>query len=408
MSEPIKDQLTVVCVASYFKGVEFIREAKRQGCRVVLVTKEKFRHEEWPFESLDEFLPLPNDASPELFVYTVAQLARARKLHAIVALEEFDVLTAALMREHLRLPGMGSTTARHFRDKLAMRVEAQDAGVRVPEFVHVLNYRDLEDYMKRISPPWVMKPRTDVSAIGIMKMHESEQVWRTIDALDARDRLSERSNNYVLERYVPGDVYHVDSLVENGEVVFAGANRYGRPPMDVAHNGGVFVTRTLEYGSPERDELLEINRKLLKGLKLRRGATHAEFIKGAADGKFYFLEVASRVGGAYIAETLEAASGINIWAEWAKIELGRGERPYVLPPQRAEYGGVALCLAKQEWPDTSHFTDPEIFHRIRKRYHVGLVVRSKSHERVQELLSDYVRRFESEFCAVVPPLERPE
>ncbi len=406
MSSPI--QPTVVCLASYFKGVEFLRELKRQGCRVVLVTKEKFRHEDWPFESLDEFIPLPNDSTPEFFVYSVAQLARPRKIHAVVALEEFDVLTAALVREHLRLPGMGSTTARHFRDKLAMRVEARDAGVKVPEFVHVLNYQELSEYMSRVPAPWVMKPRTDVSAIGIMKMNDSEQVWRTIDMLDARDRLSERSNNYVLEQFVPGEVFHVDSLVENGEVLFAGIHRYGRPPMNVAHDGGVFTTRTVEYGSADNDALEAINRNLIKGLKLRRGATHAEFIKSAASGEFYFLEIAARVGGAYIAETLEAASGINIWAEWAKIEIGRGETPYVLPETRKEYGGVALCLAKEEWPDTSQFNDPEIFYRVKKRFHVGFVVRSTDSARVDELITDYRARLERDYCAVVPPLERAE
>lgn len=406
MSSPI--QPTIVCLASYFKGVEFLRELKRQGCRVVLVTKEKFRHEDWPFESLDEFIPLPNDSTPEYFVYSVAQLARPRKIHSVVALEEFDVLTAALVREHLRLPGMGSTTARHFRDKLAMRVEARDAGVKVPEFVHVLNYQELSEYMSRIPAPWVMKPRTDVSAIGIMKMNDSEQVWRTIDMLDARDRLSERSNNYVLEQFVPGEVFHVDSLVENGEVLFAGIHRYGRPPMNVAHDGGVFTTRTVEYGSDDHNALEAINRKLIKGLKLRRGATHAEFIKSAATGEFYFLEIAARVGGAFIAETLEAASGINIWAEWAKIEIGRGETPYVLPETRQEYGGVALCLAKEEWPDTSQFNDPEIFYRVKKRFHVGFVVRSTDSGRVDQLITDYRGRLERDYCAVVPPLERAE
>jgi biotin carboxylase len=406
MSSPI--QPTVVCLASYFKGVEFLRELKRQGCRVVLVTKEKFRHEDWPFESLDEFIPLPNDSTPDYFVYSVAQLARPRKIHSVVALEEFDVLTAALVREHLRLPGMGSTTARHFRDKLAMRVEARDAGVKVPEFVHVLNYQELSEYMSRVPAPWVMKPRTDVSAIGIMKMNDSEQVWRTIDMLDARDRLSERSNNYVLEQFVPGEVFHVDSLVENGEVLFAGIHRYGRPPMNVAHDGGVFTTRTVEYDSENHAALEAMNRNLIKGLKLRRGATHAEFIKSAATGEFYFLEIAARVGGAYIAETLEAASGINIWAEWAKIEIGRGETPYVLPEPRREYGGVALCLAKEEWPDTSQFSDPEIFYRVKKRFHVGFVVRSTDSARVDELIADYRGRLERDYCAVVPPLERAE
>ena len=408
MTETQTRPLNVACLASYFKGGEFIRECKRQGCRVMLVTREKLLQEDWPRESIDDLIAVPNDASPDLFIHAVSQLARPHRLDRLVALEEYDVLTAALVREHLRLPGMGSTTARLFRDKLAMRVEAQDAGIRVPDFVHVLNYDQLGEYMNRVPPPWVLKPRSDVSAVGIKKMHESEQVWREIDALDAREELRERSSYYLLERYVAGEVYHVDSLVEGGKVVFAGANKYGRPPMDVAHQGGIFISHTIKHGSKEQKELLKINRKLIKALGLRRGVTHAEFIKSAEDGHFYFLEIASRVGGAYIAETLEAASGINLWRDWARIELAGGETSVDVQPTRQEYGGVALSLARQEYPDTSAYTEPEIVYRVKKRHHVGLVVRSPELGRVTELLDQYARRFIDEFSAVIPPMERPE
>ena len=298
MADPQAQALNVVCLASYFKGEEFMRECKRRGCRVVLVTKEKFLHEDWPRASLDEIIPLPNEASTELFIHTVTQLARQVKIDRLVALEEFDVINAGFIREHLRLEGMSSAEARIFRDKLAMRDVAQQAGLPVPDFVHVLNYDGLREYMSRVEPPWVMKPRADVSAVGIRKMEHAEQVWRTIDELDRRESLRERSSYYLLERYVAGDVFHVDSLVENGEVIFAGVNAYGRPPMDVAHGGGVFLSHTLEHDSEDQKALLDLNRRLVAALGLKRGAAHAEFIKGREDGRFYFLEIASRVGGA--------------------------------------------------------------------------------------------------------------
>jgi hypothetical protein len=400
---------TIVCLASYYKGGEFLRECKRQNCRVFLLTKEKWRHEDWPHDSIDELVALPNDASPDHFIYAATQIARHHKLARVVALEEFDVITAGLIREHLRLGGMTSAEARLFRDKLAMRGAAQAAQVNVPDFVHVLNYAELRAFMERVPAPWVLKPRTDVSAIGIQKMHDAEQVWRAIDALDARPRLNEQSPFYLLERYVAGEVYHVDSIVSGGQVLFAGVSVYGRPPMNVAHEGGAFISYSLERKSDDRRKLLEINKQVIKALGLRRSATHAEFIKSAADGQFYFLEIASRVGGAYIAETLEAASGLNIWREWAKLELSdESTHPYRAEPAREEHGGVVLSLARQEWPDTSNYTDAEIVYRVRKPYHVGLVVRSPDHGRVRELLDDYARRFAEEFIAIAPPLERAE
>jgi biotin carboxylase len=398
--------LTIVCLASYFKGNDFLRQARQQGCQVLLVVKEKLRHDDWALDSIDELIAVPDNAGPDLFVHTVADVARKRRIDRIVALEEFDVMNAALIREHLRIPGMGTTTARLFRDKLAMRVKAHEAGIRVPAFVHVLNEEELRGYMAHVPPPWVLKPRGDVSAVGIQKLDDPGLVWQAIEALDSRPVLLERSSYYLLERFVAGAVFHVDALVRNRHVVFAAVNRYWRPPMEVAHKGGVFITCTVERGSEDDRALTAMNRALLEALQIVRGATHAEFIKGE-DGHFYFLEVAARVGGAYIAELVEAATGINMWREWANIELAR-DASYALPAARQDYAGVALALARQEWPDTSGFDDPEVVHRVRKRHHVGLIVRSARHDRVQELLGRYAERIEQEFLAVLPPMERAE
>jgi hypothetical protein len=399
--------LTVVCLASYFKGETFLRQLRARGCRVVLVIREKLRDEDWPRDCLDLVITVPNGSTADVFVEAVGDLARHERVDRVVALEEYDVMHAAMIREHLRIPGMGTTTARLFRDKLAMRVKAFDAQIRVPDFVHVLNYDELRLFMDRVPPPWVLKPRGDVAAVGIQKLHESELVWRAIDALDARPALTERSSYYLLERFVPGEVFHVDALVEHGEVLFAGVHRYWRPPMEVAHQGGVFITTTVERGSGDEQALLGLNAALLRTLGFVRGATHAEFIKDEA-GEFHFLEVAARVGGAFIAETLEAATGVNVWREWANIELARGETPYDLPPTRADHAGVVLALARQEWPDTSAYTAPEIALRPVKRHHVALVVASPDYHRVQHVLGEYAGRFAEEFVAVLPPLTRPE
>ncbi|HKY30869.1 MAG TPA: ATP-grasp domain-containing protein, partial [Pyrinomonadaceae bacterium] len=317
MSSP----LHIICLATYFKGVDFIRECKSRGAQVVLITKEKMLGEAWPRESLEELIALPNDASPDLFIHLVSLLSRQNSIDRVVALEEFDVLTAAQIREHFSLPGMSSVIARSFRDKLAMAVQAKQAGVNVPEFVPLINHDEIRQFMERVPAPWIIKPRSDVSAIGIKKAREPGEVWQAVDDLDRRERLRERSPHYLLARFVAGEVFHVDSLVNNGKVVFAGANKYGRPPMEVAHKGGAYISHTIAHGSPEEKKLFEFNRKLVKALGLVKGAAHAEFIKSDEDGRFYFLEIAARVGGAYIADVLEAASGVNLWREWAKLEL---------------------------------------------------------------------------------------
>jgi len=400
--------LNIICLATYFKGTDFIRECKEHGCKVVLITKEKMLREDWPRESLDDLIAVPNDAGPALFIDLMAFLARNMKIDRVVALEEFDVVTAALMREHLCLPGLSSSRAKVFRDKLSMAVYSQRAGINVPEFVPLVNAEEVDQYLKTVPGPWVIKPRSDVSAIGIKKVTEPQEVWRAIDEMNERQNLRERASYYVLARFIPGEVFHVDSVVNDGKVVFAGTNQYGRPPMQVAHQGGAYVSRTLARGSPDEKTLLSTNRKLIQALGLERGATHAEFIKSDADGKFYFLEIAARVGGAYIAEVLEAATGVNLWREWARLEIADGKAPAKIASARKEYAGIILSLAKQEQPDTSAYVDKEIVYRVKKRHHAGLIVRAPQLERVDELLDEYGRRFAEDFVAVAPPPDRPE
>src|SRR5919108_5354033 len=179
----------IICLATYFKGVDFIRECKNQGCHVVLITKEKMLQEDWPRDSLDDLFAVPNDAPPELFIDLVCHLAKQLRVDRVVALEEFDVITAGLIREHLSLPGMSSSGARIFRDKLSMSVKAKAAGINVPDFVPLINDDEVHEFMERVPTPWVIKPRSDVSAIGIRKAQDPSEVWRTIDELNARERL---------------------------------------------------------------------------------------------------------------------------------------------------------------------------------------------------------------------------
>ncbi len=397
-------RLTVLCLASYEKGAEFMRECQRQGCRVILLTSQSVGQETWPREVYDQIYLMPDEDKKwnlNHVIASISYLARREIIDRIVPLDDFDLETAAALREHLRVPGMGESSTRYFRDKLAMRMRASEAGIPVPDFVHVLNYEKLNAYMERIQPPWLLKPRFEASATGIRKINRQAEFWEAIE------RLGDKQSFHLLEKYVPGDIYHVDSIVIEREVVFAVASKYGHPPMDVAHQGGIFTTLTMPRGSFDEQNLLSYNRDVLRAMGHVRGVSHTEFIKGRDDGRFYFLETSARVGGAHIAELVEAATGINLWAEWAKIEIARGERPYQLPDAGRDYAGLIVSLARQEYPDISDYQDPEIVWRLNKRHHAGLIVKSPHRERVERLLEEYTARFYRDFYATQPLPEKP-
>jgi biotin carboxylase len=388
-------------VASYEKGHDFMRQCADMGIRSTLLTLDALRDADWPRETLEEVATMPPGLTQEQILNTVSWMARGRRFDRVVALDEFDQQTAAQLREHMRIPGMGITTSACFRDKLAMRVIARATGFLVPEFCRVLNYDELREFMQRVPAPWLLKPRTEASAVGIRRIEEPDQLWRALD------ELGDRQSHYLLEQFVSGDIYHVDSIASESRIAFSVVHQYGRPPMQVMHEGGVFTTRTVDRASRDWLELTALNARLAPSLGMVRGVTHAEFIRSHADGRYYFLEIAARVGGAFIADLIEFATGVNLWREWARIEVAhlRGDS-YAPPAFFDSYAGSVLCLAQTAEPDTSAFNAPEIVHRMKKHHHAGLIVRSESPQRVEHLLQEYSAEFAMRFLAALPPMER--
>lgn len=394
--------LTVLCLSSAVKGQRLIRALKAAGCRVFLLTEERWRNEDWPYDALDGVHYMHSLANRRHVINAAAYMARGLKIDLIIPLDEYEVETAGVLREHFQLPGMTASQARPFCDKLAMRVRAQAAGIPTPSFVPIFNYDALREWMRVTPPPWLLKPRHEAGAMGIKRCEHSEQVWRLLD------QLGDEQSFRLLEEFVPSDVFHVDAIVWQGQVLFSTVSAYGQPPLAVSHGGGVFHSWMLPEESEESQALRELNARVIAALGYPgfSGIVHAEFLRAHSDGRWLFLEAAARVGGAHISDMIEFATGVNLWVEWARIKLAlaRGE-PYHLPAVRRGFAGVVICLARQPQPDLSAYNDPEVVWHLEKKHHAGLIVASPDPERVRWLVKTYANRFATDFLARAEPWE---
>lgn len=391
-----KKALNFLCISTYYKGVDFLKACKAEGNNVYLLTKKKLEHEAWPWDHIDEVFYIENWNEAHVSK-GIAYKFRTIKFDRFVALDDFDVERVANLREHFRMPGMGRTTAHYFRDKLAMRVMAKDSNINVPDFTMLFNNDDINAFADAVPAPWLLKPRSEASATGIKKVYSKEELWQILDGLeDARDE-------YLVEKFAPGDVYHVDGLNLDDKVIFSRVSKYLDTPFEVAHGGGIFRSATCEIGSADEKALAKMNADVMKAFGLKFGASHTEFIKSKETGDFFFLETSSRVGGANLAEMVQYASGVNLWKEWAIIESRNlNKSTYKLPKISNKYAGIVVSLSRYEYPDTSSFMDKEIVWRMSKPWHIGLIVVSDSSKRVLELLDKYTAKIAQEFHASLP------
>ncbi|SDH12763.1 ATP-grasp domain-containing protein [Flavobacterium omnivorum] len=395
----MENSKTFLCISNYFKGADFLINLKKLGNKVYLVTSEKLRDKPWPHQYIDEIFYMEGqdvDWNLEHLLLGVGNFMKSTKIDAIVALDDYDVEKATYLRENLRIDGMGQTTGRYFRDKLAMRMRAKSCGIPIPAFCSLYNDHDINTFADTIEAPWVLKPRSEASASGIIKVFDKESLWIHIN---------EMGNNrfkYLIEQFKPGDVYHCDSLISESKVIFSLASKYLATPMEISQGGGVFRSANIKYNSEDDKAIKKLNEQVMKGFGLKHGATHTEFIKSNDDGQIYFLETSSRVGGAHLAEMVAEASNINLWNEWAAIENGLvKESKYILPKVKKGYAGIVLTLSKFQHPNLASFSDPEVCFKVPLEYHAGLIVKSDKQERVLELLEDYGNRLANDFTAVV-------
>ncbi|MCE7991139.1 MAG: ATPase [Roseivirga sp.] len=389
-------RLNFLCVSTFFKGEDFLKACKAQGNNVYLLTKKELEHEDWPYDCIEETFYI-DDWNDDDVINGIAYKFRSINFDRFVALDDFDVEKATMLREHFRMPGMGQTTGRYFRDKLAMRIQAQDSKINVPAFTALFNDDAINLFADTVPTPWLIKPRSEASATGIKKIHSKDELWEVVHSL-GDDR-----HKYLVERFAPGDVYHVDSLNYEKKVLFTRVSQYLDTPFEVAHGGGIFRSHTVAFNLKDDKELKKMNRRVMKAFGMKDGASHTEFIKSHETGEYFFLETSSRVGGANLAEMVEASSQINLWGEWAKIEDAvLKSYAYELPEVNDKYAGIVVSLSRFEHPDTSSFTDAEIVWRMNKPWHIGLIVVADTRERVLELLDAYTHRISNEFHASAP------
>ena len=395
----MKSEFGFLCISCEFKGDDFIREVANLGHRIYLITSEDKRDEPWPYDLITESFYMP-EKDPRKWNLDdmklgVAHLMREAKIDRVIALDDYDVHKAANLREEFRMPGMGETTARHFYDKLAMRIQANDAGIPVPGFSALFNDADIHRFLNNSHSPWFVKPRSDAGTLGIRRVESEEAFW------ELSESLGESRHHYLIEEFKSGDVCHVDSLSHESEIVFTRSSQYLNPPFDIAHGGGIFQSCTLDVGDTRHKQLNALNKKVLAAFGMKHGASHSEYIMH--EGEPLFLETSARVGGANLSNMVHIASDVNLWSEWAKIEDAVLQKSsYAAPESKPGHAGIIASLSRHARPDYRQYTDSEIAWTLDKDHHVGFIFSHNNQDRVLNMLEKYSKIIAEDYHAAVP------
>lgn len=280
-----------------------------------------------------EVVVVPATDDPAAVREAVAGLtARHGVPDRLVALNEGDLDSAALLRAEFDLPGDRPEQLVGYRDKLLMGQRMQRAGIPVPPFADAPDLAAVRAFADRHGWPVVVKPRFGTASRGVQRLDGPA-------ALTTPTPIGEEP--YLVQRFVADQILHIDGLWQGDRLGVWRASRY-------LNTCAAFTTGAY-LGSVEIDDhrlLAEIERfttEVCAGFSDRPWVFHLEaFVATGPGGQvtLSFLEAGARVGGAEIPFVWREVHGVDLMAAAMDVQLGRV--PAVPVSDRGEVGGYLL------------------------------------------------------------------
>lgn len=282
--------------------VPFISICKQLGCFVIAVSPKG----DYPgFEIADKALYLDTRDKE-----AILKAAKEENIDFITTDQtDVSVPAVAYVSEKLGLPGIGYELSRTFTDKYLMRRKAKAIGIPVPEFFLARTYNDIIENIDRLSFPVIVKPTNSSGSRGVCRVDETEGLRAAFDNASAFSGNSE----VIVEEFIEGREYLADGFAMNGQYITTdfGVKEYFDIPNTYISKMCMFSSASLADNDVEKDVVLT-NTRLVKGMGIPFGITHAEYIHSAKDGKVYLVEIAARGGGVNLSSDITPeASGVN-------------------------------------------------------------------------------------------------
>lgn len=289
--------------------------------------------------------------SNEDVIKVAKDIIKSKSITKIIAKSECDLVRAAKLRDQFHIEGQRYEQALAFRDKSIMKSILDNKGIPVPTFKKIHNKNDVVSFVSSFNYPIVLKPIDGAGSLNTYVINNEKQLISMPESLFA--------NNMEVERFITGDMYHIDGLIVDSSIKFISTSKYINSCLDYQLNKSL-KGHVLEYHNPMRERLIDFVVKTLVTLPTSATTTfHAEVFHTPND-EIIFCEIASRTGGGRIRESINASFDIDLDELWIKAQCGipidinkEKQIPQklsgwlLIPPKR----GVIKKFAEGELPD---------------------------------------------------------
>lgn len=231
------------------------------------------------------------------------ELHQKYNFQLIIALNESDIIRAAKLREILGIEGQSVKSAEAFRNKVTMKTILKEKGITVSEFKEVKHPLDLLTFCENQEFPLVFKPIAGYGSHGTRILSSWDDVMEVLEKSAFVPSM--------VEKFVVGEMYHIDGVWKNGEVEFICASKYVNDCLSFlasTYNGGYL----LDQNDTLHQKLINFTRQTLEVLPTPDACAFHSEVFVTPEGELVLCEIASRAGGTLIVPMIEKAYDYSI------------------------------------------------------------------------------------------------
>jgi ATP-grasp domain len=301
----------------------YLTELSRRGLKVLVITAASYREQATsaiadpsnPASEIAEIAFVTGDYSVQgAFVPgAVAHAMAWRRRYTIVgayAVGDYLAEATGLLCDGLGVRSPGLRASRACRSKYLQRwyvPELSPASLVIPA-----GERETAS-LDAVTFPAVVKPAGRASSSGVVTVLDQAELRRRLRTYPEHEIV-------LVEEKVAGPEFSVESLVQDGRVVFASVT--GKETTDSHAQTFVELVHSVPSSCAEvRDTLVCANRQLLERLGFEDGITHSEWRLGPG-GRPVLMEIAARTPGDGLLVLYQLATGAPLEPEILRLALG--------------------------------------------------------------------------------------
>ena len=301
---PRPRRVLLIATTTGYQTRQFEDAAARLGVDIVYAT-DRCDHLDDPWR--DGAIPV-RFHDEEASAATIVAALSERPVDGVLAVGDRPAVLAAAVQRRLGLPGHPSSAAAIARDKRRLRAELRDAGLPVPDVTLVSAADDETTVAARLSFPVVVKPTTLSASRGVIRADDAAsfvaavaRIRRLLASPDIRTAHDDNGGLLQVERYIDGEEYAVEALMEHGALRILAIFDKPDPLVGPFFEETIYVTPS-QAAAPRRAAIEDAVARGARAIGLHHGPIHAE-CRVAAD-HVYVLEIAARPIGGLCARAL--------------------------------------------------------------------------------------------------------